>query len=91
MANWRQTLRFSRRCARRMVSWKTNPGSSVLPPMPIFLFLMGIDAISIGAGGNGGGAHSLQEWYDPAGREMGLKRALLTLLGIAEVAPEKTK
>lgn len=52
---------------------------------------MGIDAISIGAGGTGGGAHSLQEWYDPAGREMGLKRALLTLLGIADVAPEKTK
>ena len=51
----------------------------------------GIDAISIGAGGNGGGAHSLQEWYDPAGREMGLKRALLTLLGVADVAPEKTR
>jgi acetylornithine deacetylase/succinyl-diaminopimelate desuccinylase-like protein len=52
---------------------------------------LGIDAISIGAGGNGGGAHSLQEWYDPTGREMGLKRALLTLLGIAYLAPEKTK
>jgi len=52
---------------------------------------LGIDAISIGAGGDGGGAHSLQEWYDPAGREMGLKRALLTLLGIADVAPEKTR
>jgi len=52
---------------------------------------LGIDAISIGAGGDGGGAHSLQEWYDPAGRELGLKRALLTLLGIADVAPEKTR
>jgi tripeptide aminopeptidase len=52
---------------------------------------LGIDAISIGAGGNGGGAHSLQEWYDPAGREMGLKRALLTLLGVAEVAPERPR
>jgi tripeptide aminopeptidase len=52
---------------------------------------LGIDAISIGAGGNGGGAHSLQEWYEPAGREMGLKRALLTLLGMADVPPEKTK
>ena len=48
-----------------------------------------VDAISIGAGGNGGGAHSLQEWYDPAGREVGLKRALLTLLGVAGVVPEK--
>ena len=52
---------------------------------------LGIDAISIGAGGNGGGAHSLQEWYDPAGREKGLKRALLTLLEMADVAPEKTR
>jgi tripeptide aminopeptidase len=52
---------------------------------------MGIDAISIGAGGNGGGAHSLQEWFDPAGREAGLKRALLTLLGISEIAEEKSR
>jgi acetylornithine deacetylase/succinyl-diaminopimelate desuccinylase-like protein len=52
---------------------------------------MGIDAIAIGAGGNGGGAHSLQEWYEPAGREMGLKRALLTLLEIAGIAPDKTR
>lgn len=49
----------------------------------------GIDAISIGAGGNGGGAHSLQEWYEPSGREMGLKRALLTLLGVSGVVEEK--
>src|SRR5271165_3890403 len=46
----------------------------------------GIDAIAIGAGGNGGGAHSLQEWYEPAGRELGLKRALLTLLGVSGVS-----
>jgi tripeptide aminopeptidase len=52
---------------------------------------LGIDAISIGAGGSGGGAHSLQEWYDSAGREMGLKRALLTILGISGVAEEKSR
>jgi tripeptide aminopeptidase len=51
----------------------------------------GIDAISIGAGGTGGGAHSLQEWYEPSGREMGLKRALLTLLGVAGIAEEKSR
>jgi acetylornithine deacetylase/succinyl-diaminopimelate desuccinylase-like protein len=50
---------------------------------------LGIDAIAIGAGGNGGGAHSLQEWYEPTGREMGLKRTLLTLLEVAGIAPEK--
>ena len=52
---------------------------------------LGIDAISIGAGGSGGGAHSLQEWYDSAGREAGLKRALLTLLEVSGVAEEKSR
>ncbi len=52
---------------------------------------LGIEAISIGAGGNGGGAHSLQEWYDSAGRELGLKRALLTLLEISGVVEEKSR
>jgi acetylornithine deacetylase/succinyl-diaminopimelate desuccinylase-like protein len=52
---------------------------------------LGIEAISIGAGGSGGGAHSLQEWYDAAGRETGLKRALLTLLGVSGVAEEKSR
>jgi acetylornithine deacetylase/succinyl-diaminopimelate desuccinylase-like protein len=50
---------------------------------------MGIDAIAIGAGGNGGGAHSLQEWYEPTERELGLKRVLLTLLGVSGLAVEK--
>ena len=49
----------------------------------------GIDAVAIGAGGSGGGAHSLQEWYEPAGREHGLKRALLTLLGVSGIAVEE--
>src|ERR1700676_300853 len=50
---------------------------------------LGIEAISIGAGGSGGGAHSLQEWYEPAGREMGLQRALLTALGVSGISAEK--
>jgi tripeptide aminopeptidase len=49
---------------------------------------LGIDAIAIGAGGNGGGAHSLQEWYEPADRELGLKRVLLSMLGMAGLASE---
>ena len=52
---------------------------------------LGIDAISIGAGGSGGGAHSLQEWYEPARREAGLKRALLTVLGISGIAQENSR
>jgi acetylornithine deacetylase/succinyl-diaminopimelate desuccinylase-like protein len=42
---------------------------------------LGLDAITLGGGGSGGGAHTVHEWYDPAGREQALKRlALLTLL-----------
>jgi tripeptide aminopeptidase len=46
---------------------------------------LGREAISIGAGGTGGGAHTLQEWFDPAERDLGLKRALLTLLALTGV------
>ena len=38
---------------------------------------MGMPALSIGAGGQGGGAHTPSEWYNPEGRELGLKRILL--------------
>jgi tripeptide aminopeptidase len=48
---------------------------------------LGIPAIAIGAGGRSTGAHSFSEWYDPAGRELGLRRALLALLGVAGVEP----
>jgi tripeptide aminopeptidase len=47
---------------------------------------LGLEAIAIGGGGAGGGAHTLQEWFDCNGRELGLKRILLTLLGLAGVA-----
>ena len=51
---------------------------------------LGIEAIAIGAGGNGGGAHSLQEWYESDGREIGLQRVLLTLLGTSGIVGEKS-
>jgi acetylornithine deacetylase/succinyl-diaminopimelate desuccinylase-like protein len=44
---------------------------------------LGRDAIAIGAGGSGGGAHTLHEWYDPTNRDPGLRRILLTLLAIS--------
>ncbi|MBV6430825.1 MAG: N-acetyl-lysine deacetylase [Bryobacteraceae bacterium] len=40
---------------------------------------LGLEAVSIGAGGSGGGAHTPEEWFDPEGRELGLQRVLLTL------------
>jgi len=47
---------------------------------------LGQEAIAIGGGGSGGGAHTLQEWFDGSGRELGLKRILLTLLALAGAA-----
>jgi tripeptide aminopeptidase len=44
---------------------------------------LGREAIAIGGGGSGGGAHTLQEWFDSNGRELGLKRILLTMLALA--------
>ena len=41
----------------------------------------GLPAITIGAGGTSGNTHTLDEWYDPRGRDLGLKRALLVVLG----------
>ena len=44
---------------------------------------MGREAVAIGAGGRGGGAHTLGEWFDPSGREVGLARILLIVLALA--------
>jgi len=46
---------------------------------------LGREALSIGGGGSGGGAHTLQEWFDPQGREVGLTRILLTALALTGV------
>ena len=40
---------------------------------------MGLPAVSIGTGGQGGGAHTPAEWYRPEGRDVGLKRIFLAL------------
>jgi tripeptide aminopeptidase len=44
---------------------------------------IGRQAIAVGAGGSGGGAHTLQEWFDASGRELGLDRILLIVLALA--------
>ncbi len=43
---------------------------------------LGIPAVTLGAGGTSGNSHTLEEWYDPRGRDTGLKRALLVVLGL---------
>jgi len=46
---------------------------------------LGREAIAIGAGGSGGGAHTLQEWFDCNVRDLGLRRILLTMLTLSGV------
>ena len=50
---------------------------------------LGIPALSLGAGGDGGGAHTLAEWYSDKNREIGLRRVLLLVLALAEWAAEQ--
>jgi tripeptide aminopeptidase len=47
---------------------------------------LGIPAVSLGAGGEGGGAHTRAEWYSAANRELGLRRVLLITLAMLEQA-----
>ena len=50
---------------------------------------LGLEAVTIGAGGQGGGAHTPAEWFHPEGRDLGLKRIFLTLaLLLRGAAPE---
>jgi tripeptide aminopeptidase len=48
---------------------------------------VGIPAISLGACGRSGGAHTTEEWFDPTNRELGLQRVALTLLAVAGIEP----
>ena len=43
---------------------------------------IGREAIALGAGGSGGGAHTLQEWFDTSERDIGLRRILLIVLAL---------
>ncbi len=54
--------------------------------IPMFL---GIPSLSLGAGGDGGGAHTVAEWYTDKNREIGLRRLLLLTLAVAEWAAEQ--
>jgi tripeptide aminopeptidase len=46
---------------------------------------LGYPAVTIGAGGESGGIHTLHEWYSDEGGARGLQRALLTVLAAAGV------
>jgi acetylornithine deacetylase/succinyl-diaminopimelate desuccinylase-like protein len=50
---------------------------------------LGVPALSMGAGGEGGGAHTQGEWYSAKDRETGLRRVLLLTLATLEWAAEQ--
>ncbi len=47
---------------------------------------LGREAVTLGSGGFGAGAHTLHEWFDPTGRDLALKRLLLLVLALTGVA-----
>jgi di/tripeptidase len=47
---------------------------------------LGLPAVTIGGGGEGGGQHSLNEWYRPTNAHLGPQNALLTVLMLAGYA-----
>ena len=49
---------------------------------------LGVPALAIGAGGTGWGVHTLQEGYDPTGRNLALRRVLLLLLDTCALTAE---
>ena len=65
----------------RHLSIKTAPRlGSTDANIPLSL---GIPAVAMGAGGTGGSVHTTAEWFDPTGRELALRRILLTLLDLS--------
>jgi acetylornithine deacetylase/succinyl-diaminopimelate desuccinylase-like protein len=47
---------------------------------------LGVPAITLGVGGISSNCHSLAEWYEPVGRELGLKRLVLLTALLARLA-----
>jgi acetylornithine deacetylase/succinyl-diaminopimelate desuccinylase-like protein len=74
-----QTILFENlRAVDRHFGIRTEPRiASTDANIPLSL---GVPALSLGAGGDGGGIHTRNEWYDARGRELGLRRILLLLL-----------
>ena len=50
---------------------------------------LGIPSLSLGAGGEGGGAHTQAEWFSAKDRDIGLKRVMLLTLAMLEWAAEQ--
>lgn len=73
-------VRTAIECSRALGIEPRLDCSSTDSNIPISL---GIPAITIGVGGLSNNCHSLTEWYEPVGREIGLKRLLLLTVALA--------
>jgi tripeptide aminopeptidase len=76
-------VRAAIECSRALGIEPRLDCSSTDSNIPISL---GIPAITIGVGGISSNCHSLTEWYEPAGRELGIERLLLLTAALAGVA-----
>ncbi|HEY7543950.1 MAG TPA: M20/M25/M40 family metallo-hydrolase, partial [Blastocatellia bacterium] len=78
-----EIVRAAIECSRALGVEPRLDCSSTDSNIPISL---GIPAITIGVGGMSNNCHTLTEWYDPAGRETGLKRLALLVVTLAGLA-----
>ena len=76
-------VRAAIECSRALGIEPRLDCSSTDSNIPISL---GIPAITLGVGGISSNCHSLTEWYEPAGRELGLKRLLVLTVALAGLA-----
>jgi tripeptide aminopeptidase len=79
-----EIVRAAIECSRALGIEPRLDCSSTDSNIPISL---GIPAITIGVGGVSNNCHSLTEWYEPIGRELGLKRLLLMAVVMAGLRP----
>ena len=76
-------VRAAIECSRALGIEPRLDCSSTDSNIPISL---GIPAITLGVGGISSNCHSLTEWYEPAGRELGLKRLLMLTVAMTGLA-----
>ena len=80
-------VRAAVECSRALGIEPRLDCSSTDSNIPISL---GVPAITLGVGGISSNCHSLNEWYEASGREVGLKRLLLLTVALAGLASDQT-
>jgi len=78
-----EIVRIALEATRRLGRTPRLECASTDANLPIAL---GVPAIAIGTGGEAGNIHTLQEWYAPEDRALGLKRALLVTLALVGIS-----